>query len=78
MNKEHYNSILHPQGFTLITVCGQCPFASKKTYEYTRKNPNDPYRDAHYIFEKKCERYNTIVPDTLPVCEAMEFCYVDN
>lgn len=59
---------------TLITVCGECPFASKETYEYTRKNPDDPYGDVQYIFEKKCERYNTIVPDNLPVCEAMEFC----
>lgn len=31
---------------TLITVCGECPFASKKTYEYTRKNPHDPYGDV--------------------------------
>lgn len=60
---------------TLITVCGECPFASKKTYKYTRKDPHNPYGDVQYIFEKKCERYNTIVSDSLPVCEAMEFCY---
>ena len=61
--------------FTLIRFCGECPFASEKTYKYTRKHPDDPYGDVQYIFEKKCERYNIIVPDNLPVCEAMEFCY---
>lgn len=41
---------------TLIRFCGECPFASEKTYKYTRKHPDDPYGDVQYIFEKKVRK----------------------